>query len=141
MAYLADIFQQLNKVYLKLQGKGRTIVNFIRTLSTFVEKLDNWKQKAQAAEKFSMLENLATAAGDKVNVDIASEVVQHLGGLREEFVLYFPKIIKTNLDLVKNIWLFQWRMLLYACKMNSLTFRMILGSNTCSILIQFVIFG
>jgi len=106
-----------------------------------VEKLDNWKQKAQAAEKFSMLENLATAAGDKVNVDIASEVVQHLGGLREEFVLYFPKIIKTNLDLVKNIWLFQWRMLLYACKMNSLTFRMILGSNTCSILIQFVIFG
>jgi len=141
LAYLADIFQQLNKVYLKLQGKGRTIVNFIRTLSTFVEKLDNWKQKAQAAEKFSMLENLATAAGDKVNVDIASEVVQHLGGLREEFVLYFPKIIKTNLDLVKNIWLFQWRMLLYACKMNSLTFRMILGSNTCSILIQFVIFG
>jgi len=35
-------------------------------------------------------------------LDIALEVVQQLGGLREKFVLYFPDIIKTNLDLVKN---------------------------------------
>jgi len=32
---LADIFQQLNKVNLKLQGRGRTIVNFNDTLSVF----------------------------------------------------------------------------------------------------------
>ena len=49
-----------------------------------------------------MLENLATAAGDEVKIDIASKVVQRLGGLRKEFVMYFPEIIKTNLDLVKN---------------------------------------
>ena len=47
-----------------------------------------------------MFENLATAAGDEVNVDVASKVVQHLRGLRKEFPLYFPEIIKTNLDLV-----------------------------------------
>ena len=50
-----------------------------------------------------MFENLATPADDEVNVDIASEVVQHLDGLRKEFVLYFPETIKTNLDLVKNV--------------------------------------
>ena len=40
----------------------------------FVEKLDNWKQKDQTGN-FAMFENLATAAGDEVNVDIASKVV------------------------------------------------------------------
>jgi len=35
-----------------------------------VEKLDIWQLKAQA-RNFAMLENLATAAGDEVNVDIA----------------------------------------------------------------------
>jgi len=38
----------------------------------------------------------ATVAGDEVNVDIASEFVQDLGGLREEFVLHFTEIIKTT---------------------------------------------
>jgi len=50
-----------------------------------------------------MFENLATAAGDEVNVDIASEVVQQLGGVCDEFLWYLPEIIKTNLDLVKNL--------------------------------------
>jgi len=38
LAYLSDIFEQLNKVNLKLYGKGRSHVDFIDTLSTFVEK-------------------------------------------------------------------------------------------------------
>jgi len=38
LACLADIFQQLNKVNLKLQGRGRTIVDFNDTLSAFREK-------------------------------------------------------------------------------------------------------
>jgi len=64
----------------------------------FVEKLDNWKRKAQTGN-FAMFENLSTAAGDEVNVDIASGVVQQLGWVCEAFLLYFPEIIKTNLDL------------------------------------------
>jgi len=38
-----------------------------------------------------------------VNADIALEVVQHFGGLREDFVLYFSEIIKTT--LVKNLFI------------------------------------
>jgi len=78
LAYLVDEFQQFNKINLKLQKTGRPIVDFIDTLSAFVEKLDNWKRKSQAGNS-AVCENLATAAGDEVNVDIASEVVQHLG--------------------------------------------------------------
>jgi len=36
-------------------------------------------------------------------LDITLEVVQHIGGLREEFVMCFPEFINTNLDLVKNL--------------------------------------
>jgi len=35
-------------------------------------------------------------------IEKVSEVVQDLGGLCGEFMLYISKIIKTNLDLVKN---------------------------------------
>jgi len=49
-----------------------------------------------------LFENLATAAGDEINVDTASKVVQRLGGIRKDFVLHFPELIKTDLDLVKN---------------------------------------
>jgi len=53
-------------------------------------------------QEILLVRDLATAAGYEVNVDTASKVVQRLGGLRKEFVLYFPEIIKSNLDLVKN---------------------------------------
>jgi len=57
LAHLADIFQQVNKVNLKLQAqeRRRTIFDFIDTLSAFLEKLDNWKRKDQA-ENFVMFE-------------------------------------------------------------------------------------
>ena len=75
-------------------------------------KVHNWERKAQAGI-FAMFANLSTAAGDEVNVDITSEVVQHLGGLHDESVLYFPEIIKTKQIWSKIILLFQLRMLQY----------------------------
>jgi len=50
----------------------------------------------RSTRKFFYARNGASAAGDEVNVDTASEFVQHLGGLREEFVLYFTEIIETT---------------------------------------------
>jgi len=48
-----------------------------------------------SCRKFCYVRDGATAAGDEVNVDTALEFVQDLGGLREEFVLYFTEFIKT----------------------------------------------
>jgi len=48
-----------------------------------------------SCRKFCYVRDGATAAGDEVTVDTALEFVQDLGGLREEFVLYFTEFIKT----------------------------------------------
>ena len=47
LAYLVDIFDQLNRLNLKLQRKNITVLDFIDALNAFVQKLENWKQKAE----------------------------------------------------------------------------------------------
>uniref|UniRef100_UPI00358EFF60 zinc finger BED domain-containing protein 5-like n=1 Tax=Myxine glutinosa TaxID=7769 RepID=UPI00358EFF60 len=58
LAYLVDIFDQLNRLNLKLQGKGTTIIQFIDTLSAFIQKLENWKRKAEEGN-FTMFKSLS----------------------------------------------------------------------------------
>ena len=77
-----------------------------------------------------MFENVATAAGDEVNVDVASKVVHHLRGLRKEFALYFPEIIKTNLDLLKIV-LFQSKNAADCIKDELIDLRNKSGANVC----------
>ena len=60
----------------------------------------SWKNLTIGSKKnkreILLVRDGSAAAGDEVNVDAASEFVQNLGGLREEFVLYFREIIKTT---------------------------------------------
>jgi len=91
-----------------------------------------WQLETKSSSrKFCFFENLATVAGDEVNVDIAPEVVQHLGGLRKEFVLYFPEIIKANLDLAKIVLLFQSRNVAGCMKDELIDLRNKSGANVC----------
>ena len=53
LSYLVDIFYQLKRLNLKLQGKGTTIIAFINALNAFVQKLENWTRKAEK-ENFAM---------------------------------------------------------------------------------------
>jgi len=53
-------------------------------------------QTKSSSKKFCYVRDFATATGDEVNADIALEVVQHFGGLREDFVQDFSEIIKTT---------------------------------------------
>jgi len=61
-------------------------------------------ESKSSSRKFCLFENLATKAGDEeANVDIISlpsKVVQHLGGLRKQFVL-LPTIPKSS----KQTWI------------------------------------
>ena len=45
LVYLADIFEKLNILNLKMQGKNTNIVQLRDNLKVFVEKLRNWRQK------------------------------------------------------------------------------------------------
>jgi hypothetical protein len=56
-----DIFGQLNKLNLKLQGKDMHIIHFRDNLQTFVSKLGNWRRKANLGN-FAMFEHLCTTA-------------------------------------------------------------------------------
>ena len=58
LAYVVDIFDQLNNLILKLQRRDTTVLGFIVALNTFVQKLENWKQKAEK-ENFAMFETLS----------------------------------------------------------------------------------
>ena len=45
LAYLHDIFEQLNKLNLRMQGKNTNIIIFVDALRAFKSKLANWKRK------------------------------------------------------------------------------------------------
>ncbi|XP_061481490.1 ribosomal RNA processing protein 36 homolog isoform X2 [Rhineura floridana] len=100
--YLLDIFDQLNRLNLKLQGKGTTIIQFIDTLSAFIQKLENWKQKAEEGN-FAIFKSLsAVTINDPLDPGVAKDVVTHLNCLREEFLQYFPEIGREGLALMRN---------------------------------------
>ena len=59
LSYLVDIFDQLKRLNLKVQGKGTTIINFMDALNAFVQKFESWTRKAEKGN-FAMLEVLST---------------------------------------------------------------------------------
>ena len=67
LAYLVDIFHQLNRLNLKLQRRNTTILDFIDALNAFVQKFENWKRRAEE-ENFAMFETLSSVI--EGNVDI-----------------------------------------------------------------------
>uniref|UniRef100_UPI00358F1C07 zinc finger BED domain-containing protein 5-like n=1 Tax=Myxine glutinosa TaxID=7769 RepID=UPI00358F1C07 len=102
LAYLVDIFDQLNRLNLKLQGKGTTIIQFIDTLSAFIQKLENWKRKAEEGN-FTMFESLSEVTiNEPLDPGVAKDVVTHLSCLREEFLQCFPEIGREGLTLMRN---------------------------------------
>ena len=42
-AYLVDIFEQLNKLILQMQGRNTNILRFADALKAFMSMLENWK--------------------------------------------------------------------------------------------------
>ncbi|CAG9823759.1 unnamed protein product [Phaedon cochleariae] len=59
VAYLSDIFGQLNKLYLKLQGKDLHLIYLKDNLQAFVSKIENWRREVNL-ENFAMFKNLST---------------------------------------------------------------------------------
>ena len=101
LAYLVDIFDQLNRLNLKLQGNGKTIIDFVDSLNAFVQKVENWIRKVDEGN-FAMFESLSAVANNGLHTDVAKEVFMHLSYLREEFLQYFPEIGRDELALLRN---------------------------------------
>ena len=59
LAYMVNIFDQLNRLNLKMQGKNTNIIQFKDTLKAFMSKLDNWKRKV-STNNVAMFEELSS---------------------------------------------------------------------------------
>ena len=81
-----------------MQGKEKNIIQNMDSISAFVEKLANWRRKAQNGN-FVMFNNLSDIS--EINDELKTNVVQHLKELEREFK-HFPEVCGDDLSLAKN---------------------------------------
>ncbi|XP_064098729.1 zinc finger BED domain-containing protein 5-like [Macrobrachium nipponense] len=92
LTYLVDIFEALNPVNLKLQGKSINIITHHDTIRAFMAKLDLWKCRVQQGNVASF-RNLDSALADSnLDSDLKQQIITHLSDLKAEFIRYFPDI-------------------------------------------------
>ncbi len=105
-AYLAGIFQQLNRLNLKPQGKERNVFHLIDCLLGFLAKLQSWQRKVGAGNVV-MFENLSAVLDENeedslLDPLLKTEITQHLRSLESELNTYFPEFEEEEGKLVRS---------------------------------------
>jgi hypothetical protein len=94
-AYLVDIFETINNLNLKLQGKNTNIITTKNSINSFLEKIQLWKRRVnKETPNFSCFHRLNELISDEEEyiclVGLKSIVIEHLDCLTDEFMRYFP---------------------------------------------------
>ena len=119
LAYLVDIFKQLNINNLKLQGKNKDLTQVIQDQNSFLRKLVFWK--AMFEDKFEVkvfganydlegFEGLVEYIQDNEDIEedeikeMTIEIAEHLTNLEKQFKKWFPEdeFSKSDVSLVRN---------------------------------------
>ncbi|CAH1991903.1 unnamed protein product [Acanthoscelides obtectus] len=90
LAYLADIFSELNELSMSLQSPGITIFNVHDRTEAMLKKANFWKQCLQMNDSF-LSENKI-----QLNEDIKRDITDHLKQLQSTFKKYFPNKPGSN---------------------------------------------
>ncbi len=95
LAYSADIFEQLKRLNLKLQGKEGNVFHLMDCLRGFLTKLQNWQRKVGAGN-VAMFESLSAVLDENeedslLDPLIKTEITQHPRSLESEHNV-FPRI-------------------------------------------------
>ena len=104
VTYLADIFDQLNKLNLRIQGRGTHVLIFQDSLRAFVSKLLNWRRKTKLGN-IAMFEKLCGVTDEsQIQLDqfLKDEITEHLQSLENEFERSFPELSQEQEALVRN---------------------------------------
>ena len=104
LAYICDIFKQLSKLNIQIQGSNTNIIKFVDAFKIFTLKLSNWKQKIQM-QNYSMFEKLDLLLDNRKNklpVQIENGILKHSSKLESAFEKYFPEITNDKLYFVRN---------------------------------------
>ena len=91
LAYLLDIFDQLNQLNLSMQGRSSSLFLVADKIEGLKKKTDLWNKRVNNLryEMFLLLyENIKTFP----HVDISEKIIQHLAQLSHKFDSYFPEI-------------------------------------------------
>ncbi|KRZ88554.1 Zinc finger BED domain-containing protein 5 [Trichinella sp. T8] len=104
LAYLADIFEALNSLNLKLQGANANVMAHYDIVQSFIAKISLWLKQVERGNLtwFSRLNELFS---DKcISEDLKRKIKGHLRSLQDEFFHYFPDVEPENLiyKLVRN---------------------------------------
>ena len=98
LAYLADIFETLNKLNKKLQGPGSNIICH-QCINAFVAKLKLYSQRANN-DNFASFHRLTDMTRDDFEQNLKEDIISHLQNLQNEFERYFFEI-NTSSVLMK----------------------------------------
>ncbi|KRX26755.1 Zinc finger BED domain-containing protein 5 [Trichinella nelsoni] len=104
LAYLADIFEALNSLNLKLQGANANVMTHYDIVQSFMTKISLWLKQVERGNLtwFSRLNELFS---DKcLSEDLKRKIKRHPRSLQDEFFHYFPDVEPQNLiyKLVRN---------------------------------------
>ena len=97
LAYLVDIFNHLNNVNSKMQGKNETLLTSTDKMKALREKLKLWSVRV-ANGNFDMLSHFS----EMKNKEVVSLITQHLKSLEEKIERYFPSLSTENYMWVRN---------------------------------------
>ena len=105
LAYLVDIFEQLNKLNRLMQGRHTNATNLVDALKSFLCKPGIWSKKIFDGN-YSMFESILMML-EMVNKQmsglIQENIISHLTALKEEFKYHFLKVSDKELISVKNL--------------------------------------
>ena len=114
LAYLCDIFEQLNKLNLQMQGRNTGIIKFVDAIKAFISKLSNWKRKIRIQNylMFEKLDILLDNRENKLPVQIEIGILEYLSTFWTllEILFYFPlKSFQMNTKM--NFW--SWLIIIF----------------------------
>jgi len=99
LAYLSDIFDQLNQLNMSMQGRNSSVFLVADKIEGFKKKIILWKRrvKDKRLDIFPLLsENLESTP----HVDISEQIIHHLEQLLQKFDYYFPEDPRPG-----NLWI------------------------------------
>ena len=87
LAYLVDIFSQLNRLNLSMQGRENTILDFVDKVNAFIMKLELWSGQIskRKLDQFHTLNALTTEKKTVLDVETKEVILEHLRVLQKEF--------------------------------------------------------
>jgi len=98
LAYLADIFMQLNKVNASMQGRNENILSASDKLRALIQKLSLWNLRCHEGN-LSMFPNTALVVEREHLIPL---ICDHLSSLERQIDHYFPDIAIDKYDWLRN---------------------------------------